>query len=49
MIRPALVDLNPVELNYYPLMISLFRFNGSCNVVDDLSRKYVFPIITHDW
>ena len=23
MIRPTLIDLNPVELNYYPFMISL--------------------------
>ena len=38
MVKPtltALTDLNPVELNYYPLMISLDRCSGSCNDVDD--------------
>ena len=27
MVRPTLIDLNPVELNYYPFMISL----GKCS------------------
>ena len=39
MIRLALIDLNPVELNYYPFMISLDKCNESHNVVDDLSTK----------
>ena len=29
MIRPALIDLNPVELKYYPFMISLNKNNGN--------------------
>ena len=29
MIRPTLIDLNPVELNYYSFMISLDECNGS--------------------
>ena len=33
MFRPALIDLNHVELKYYPLMISLDKCNGSCNVL----------------
>ena len=33
MIRPILIDLNPVELNYYPFMISLDKCNASCNDV----------------
>ena len=33
--RPTLMNLNLIELNYCPLIIS----NGSCNVVDDLSMK----------
>ena len=33
------MDLNPVELNYYPFMISLDKYIGSCNSVDDLSTK----------
>ena len=37
-IRPILIDLNPVKL--YPFMISLDnKCNGSCNVFDDLSTK----------
>ena len=31
MIRPFLIDLNPVELKYYPFMISLDKCSGSCN------------------
>ena len=30
-VRPTLIDLNPVELKYYPFMISLDKCNGSCN------------------
>ena len=33
MVRPALIDLNPFELKYYPFMISLDKCNGSCNVL----------------
>ena len=33
MVRPTFLDLNPVELKYYPFMISLDNFTGSCNVV----------------
>ena len=33
MVRPTLIDLNPVELKYYPFMISLDKCNGSCNVL----------------
>ena len=33
MVRPTLIDLNPVELKYYPFMISLDECNGSCNVL----------------
>ena len=36
MIRPTLIDLNPVKLKYCPFMISSDKCNGSCNV---LSRK----------
>ena len=31
-VRPAIIDMNPVELKYYPLMISLNKCTGSCNV-----------------
>ena len=31
MIMPPLIDLNPVELKYYPFMISLDKCNEFCN------------------
>ena len=37
--RPTLIDLNPVELNYYQLMVSLDKSNGICNAVDEASAK----------
>ena len=40
MVRPSLIDLNPVDLKYYPFMISLNTFNGNCNV---LSPKKCVP------
>ena len=42
MTGPTLIDLNPVELNYFPFMISLDKCNGSCNAADDLSMKRCF-------
>ena len=33
MVRSTLIDLNPIELKYYPFMISLDKFTGSCNVL----------------
>ena len=38
-VRPTLIDLNPVEPNYYPFIIRLDVCNGSCNVADDLSTN----------
>ena len=38
MVRPTFFYLNPVELKYYPFMISLDKCSGSCKV---LSPKYV--------
>ena len=37
--RPTLTDLNLVNLNYYPFLITLDEYNGSCNVGEDLSMK----------
>ena len=31
MIRPTLIDFNPVELKDYPFQNSLGKCNGSCN------------------
>ena len=39
MVRPTLIDLNPVGLSYYPFMISQDKCNESCIAVDDLSTK----------
>ena len=40
MVRPTLIDSNPIELKYCPFMISLDKCNGSCNV---LSSKTCVP------
>ena len=39
MVRIALIDLNPVELKYYPFIISLNKFNGSFNVSISISKN----------
>ena len=33
MVRPTPIDLNPIELKYYPFMISLDKCTEHCNVV----------------
>ena len=40
MIKPTLIDLNPIDFKYYPFMISLDKTNGSSNV---LSQKICVP------
>ena len=45
MVRSTLIDLNPVELKYYPFMITLNKCTGSCNV---LSPKICVPKETKD-
>ena len=37
--RLNLIDLNPMELNCFPLIISLDERNGGFNVINDLSTK----------
>ena len=34
-----IVDLDLVELKYYPSIISLDKCNGTCNYVNDLSMR----------
>ena len=46
--RPTIIDLSPIELNYYPLMTSLGKCNGCCDVLDDLSAKICVPSKTKD-
>ena len=45
MFKSPLIDLYPIELNYYPFMISLDKCNGSCNI---LSPKIRVPRKTKD-
>ena len=45
MIKPILINLNSVEIKYYPFMIILDKCNGSCNV---LSPKICTPKETED-
>ena len=40
MVRPTLIDLNPLGLKYYQFLTSLDKCNGGCNV---LSPKISFP------
>ena len=47
MITPVLVNLNSLDLHYYPVMNSLDKCTGSCNAhahAHDLSTKYVFQV-----
>ena len=41
--RATLIYLNSVQLNYYPFMIGLVIYDGSCNAFDDLSIKVCVP------
>ena len=38
MVRPILIDMNPVELEYYPFINSLNKCTGSCNVLSPKIR-----------
>ena len=43
MVRPALIDLTPGELKYYPYMDSLDKYSGNYNFDNDFStKKYMF-------
>ena len=44
-LTPTLIDLNNIELKYYPFMISLDKCNDSCNV---LSPRMCIPKKTSD-
>ena len=45
MVRPSFTDMNPVELKYYPFMISFNKCTGSCNI---LSPEICVPKETKD-
>ena len=42
-VRMALVNLNPNEIHYCPLMVSLGRCDGCCNTVEDLFGRICIP------
>ena len=48
MVRPTLINLNLVELNYYPSMISLDNCSGSFKAANDLFTKICAPSKTKD-
>ena len=37
--RPTLIDLNPRQIHYYPLIFSLDRCNGFCNTLNNLLSR----------
>ena len=39
--RPFLIDLNTVELKYYPYIINLDKFKGSCNTLIKISEQKI--------
>ena len=41
--RSTLIDLNLIDLNYYPFIVILDKCNGSCNAINDLAIKTCFP------
>ena len=41
-IRSTRIDINPIEFNYYPFMVSLNKCNESCAALDDVSSKNPF-------
>ena len=46
-IQPALINLHPneysQEFHYYPFVVKLDRYVGSCNILKDLSNKICIP------
>ena len=52
MTEPILFNLHPneysQELRYYPFVVNLDRYVGSCNTLNDLSNKVCLPNKTED-
>ena len=42
--RRTLIDINPAELKFCPLMIRSGKCNEGCNVADELSTKIYIPM-----
>ena len=43
MVRTFLIDLNHVELKFFPFIVSLDKWIGTCNPGNDLSTKICIP------
>ena len=48
MARRTFINLNTVEIDYYPFMTNLDECNGIGNVVNELSAKICVPSSTKD-
>ena len=48
MFRSTFIDMNLNELKYYPFIISLKKFTGSCNVCKVVITKICIPKETKD-
>ena len=46
--RPFLIGLNPVELKYYPFIITLYKCNRSCIALSEKSSRIYVPIKTEN-
>ena len=46
--RAFLVDLNPIELKYYPCIIPLDKCNPNCNTLGEISGRICTPNKTED-
>ena len=51
LVRPTLIDMNPVELKYFQFMISLNKCTGSCNILSPkiliIKRKQKTHMLKH--
>ena len=46
--RYILIELNPVNVTYYPFINFLDKFNGNCNTLDKTSGRICVPNKTKD-
>ena len=47
-VRMTLIDLNLNEIHYYPFMVSLDRFGGRCDTVEDPFGRIYIPSEVED-
>ena len=46
--RRTFIDLNSDQLLYYPFVVILYRYDGICNTLDDISDKLCVSSKTED-